>query len=93
VYLRHRPRLCIHDPGNDAGTDSQGAGMTYLIVGLDRNTFAPWRRNVLAGDVTTAVRLGCARAAAQGVQLVVAAVIGPNSSVIEAIAPAEARAA
>ena len=67
--------------------------MTYLIVGLDRNTFAPWRRNVLAGDVTTAVRLGCARAAAQGVQLVVAAVIGPNSSVIEAIGPAEARAA
>ncbi len=52
--------------------------MTYLIVGLDRNTLTPWRRHVLAGDVTTAVRLGCARAAAQGVQLVVAAVIGPE---------------
>ena len=67
--------------------------MTYLIVGLDRATFAPWRRNVLAGDVTTAVRIGCARAAEQGIQLVVAAVIGPNSSVLAAVAPAEARAA
>ena len=62
--------------------------MTYLIVGLDRNTLTPWRRHVLAGDVTTAVRLGCARAAAQGVQLVVAAVIGPDSNVVTAVAPA-----
>jgi len=62
--------------------------MTYLIVGLDRNTLTPWRRHVLAGDVTTAVRLGCARAAAQGVQLVVAAVIGPGSNVVTAVAPA-----
>lgn len=67
--------------------------MTYLIVGLDRTTFAPWQRNVLAGDVNAAVRIGCARAAAQGIQLVVAAVIGPNSSVLEAVAPAAPRAA
>jgi hypothetical protein len=80
-------------PAPTPGTDPQGACMTYLIVGLDRNTFAPWHRNVLAGDVTTAVRLGCARAAAQGVQLVVAAVIGPNSSVIATVAPAESLAA
>ena len=62
--------------------------MTYLIVGLDRNTLTPWCRHVLAGDVATAVRLGCARAAAQGVQLVVAAVIGPDSNVVTAVAPA-----
>jgi hypothetical protein len=56
--------------------------MTYLIVGLDRPTFAPWHQHVLARDVTTATRIACARAAGQGVQLVVAAVIGPNSSVV-----------
>jgi hypothetical protein len=57
--------------------------MTFLIVGLDRPTLAPWHQNVLAGDVRTATRIARARAAAQGVQLVVAAVIGPNSSVLE----------
>jgi hypothetical protein len=56
--------------------------MTYLIVGIDRPTLAPWHRNVLAGDITTATRIACARAATEGVQLVVAAVIGPNSSVL-----------
>jgi hypothetical protein len=56
--------------------------MTYLIVGIDRPTLAPWHQNVLAGDVTTATRIARARAAAQGVRLVVAAVIGPNSSVL-----------
>jgi hypothetical protein len=56
--------------------------MTYLIVGLDRSTLAPWHRNVLARDAGTATRLARGRAAAQGVQLVVAAVIGPNSSVL-----------
>jgi hypothetical protein len=54
--------------------------MTYLIVGLDRPTLATWHQNVLARDVTTATRIACTRAAAQGVQLVIAAVIGPNSS-------------
>ena len=56
--------------------------MTYLIVGIDRPTFAPWHRNVLACDLTTATRIACSRAAAEGVQLVIAAVIGPNSSVL-----------
>ena len=56
--------------------------MTYLIVGLDRLTLAPWHQHVLARDLTTAMRLAAARAAAQGVQLIVAAVIGPNSSVV-----------
>jgi len=56
--------------------------MTYLIVGLDQSTLAPWHQNVLARDVTSATRLARARAAAQGVRLVVAAVIGPNSSVL-----------
>lgn len=59
--------------------------MTYLIVGLDRSTFARWHGNVLARDVWTATRIARARAAAQGVTLVVAAVIGPNSCVLEEI--------
>ncbi len=70
--------------------------MTYLIVGIDRPTFAPWHRNVLAGDITTATRIASARAATEGVQLVVAAVIGPNSSVLadrEATPVAMSRAA
>jgi hypothetical protein len=53
--------------------------VTYLIVGLDRTTLAPWHQNIQARDVTTAARL--ARAQARGINLVVAAVIGPNSSV------------
>ena len=65
--------------------------MTYLIVGLDRATLARWHGNVLARDVATATRIAHARAAAQGVRLVVAAVSGPNSAVIED--PAEERAA
>lgn len=65
--------------------------MTYLIVGLDRATLARWHQNVLARDVATATRIAQARAAAQGVRLVVAAVIGPNSAVLPD--PAEVRAA
>jgi hypothetical protein len=56
--------------------------VTYLIVGLDRHTLAPWYRNVLADDVGTAVRIARSCAAAQGVALVVAAAIGPNSSLV-----------
>lgn len=56
--------------------------MTYLIVGLDRTTLARWHQNVLAGDLGTATRIAQARAAAQGINLVVAAVIGPNSCVL-----------
>ena len=56
--------------------------MTYLIVGLDRSTLAPWQRHVREHDVATAARTAVARAGADGVELIVAAVIGPNSSVL-----------
>lgn len=78
TYLR-RPAMALH-------------GMTYLIVGLDRHTFARWHENVLAGDVATATRIARARAAVKGIQLVVAAVIGPNSSVLPDPAEAVRRA-
>ena len=55
--------------------------MNYLIVGLDTGTLARWHQNVLTHDVDTATRIARSRAAAQGIDLVVAAVIGPNSSV------------
>jgi hypothetical protein len=54
--------------------------VTYLIVGLDRTTLDPWHQNIQARDVMSATRL--ARARARGINLVVAAVIGPNSSVL-----------
>ena len=56
--------------------------MTYLVVGLDRKTHARWHENVSADDVGTAKRIATARAAAEGIELVVAAVIGPNSAVV-----------
>jgi len=55
--------------------------MTFLIVGLDRKTLAPWHRNVRERDVASAARTAVTRAGADGVDLVVAAVIGPGSSV------------
>ena len=54
--------------------------MTYLIVGLDRSTLAPWQRHVRERDVASATRVGVERAGADGVDLVVAAVIGPASA-------------
>ena len=56
--------------------------MIYLIAGLDRTTFARWHDHVMAADVTIATRIAQARAAAQGVELVVAAVVGPCSSLV-----------
>jgi hypothetical protein len=56
--------------------------VTYLIVGLDRHTLVPWHENVCASDVATAKLMAHARAAAQGIDVVVAAVIGPNLSVL-----------
>jgi hypothetical protein len=56
--------------------------MTYLIVGLDRRTLAAWHGHVLARDIATAKRCAHVRAAAQGIRLVIAAVIGPNSCVL-----------
>ena len=64
--------------------------MTYLIVGLDRNTLAPWHGNVLASDIGTATRIAQARAAVEGIELAVAGVIGPNSCALSD--PAEERA-
>ena len=57
--------------------------MVYLIVGLDRRTHARWHGNVAAPDVTAATRIATRRAAAQGVRLVVAAAIGPYSSIAD----------
>jgi hypothetical protein len=54
--------------------------MIYLIVGLDRRTLAPWQRNVRRRDAPSATRAALAHAAAEGVDLVVARVIGPDSS-------------
>ena len=65
--------------------------MVYLIVGLDCNTFAPWHRNISAGNAAAATRLALAGAEAMGVRLVVAAVIGPNSTVMSDPAAATGR--
>ena len=63
--------------------------MTFLIVGLDRRTYARWHENVSADDIWAAKRIATARAKAQAIDLVVAAVIGPNSAVVSD--PAEER--
>jgi hypothetical protein len=55
----------------------------YLIVGLDRNTFAQWHDNVMSDDVATATEIAYARARAEGIDLVVAAIIGTYSTLIE----------
>ena len=56
--------------------------MTYLIVGVDLKTHAPWHENVSADGIGTARRIARTHAAAQGIDLVVAAVVGPNSAVV-----------
>jgi hypothetical protein len=56
--------------------------MIYLIVGLDRRTLTPWQRNVRERDVPSATHAALARAGADGVDLVVAAVLGPDSSAL-----------
>jgi hypothetical protein len=56
--------------------------VVYLVVGLDQDTLAPWHHNVLARDVMTAQRMAVARAKAQGINLAVAAVLGPNTSLL-----------
>ena len=62
--------------------------MTYLIVGLDRDTHVRWHGHVLARSVAAATGIATARAAAQGIALLVAAVIGPNSAVVSETEPA-----
>jgi hypothetical protein len=66
--------------------------MTYLIVGVDRSTFASWHQNVQADDACSAALTAAKRAAQRGIDLVVAAVIGPSSNVLYA-PPVEARVA
>jgi hypothetical protein len=56
--------------------------MTYLVVGIDHGSLAPWHQNISASDVARAARSAVERAAAAGIDLVVAAVIGPNSTVL-----------
>ena len=56
--------------------------MTYLVVGLDQSTFAPWHQNIGADDVGAARQIAFARAQARGIQLVIAAVIGPGLTVL-----------
>jgi hypothetical protein len=65
--------------------------MIYLIVGLDRRTLAPWHENIHGRDLTTATQVALARAGAEGLDLVVAAVIGPNSTVLADRASEQAR--
>jgi hypothetical protein len=67
--------------------------MTYLIVGLDRHTLAPWHQNVQADDATAAARVAVDRARSAGVDLVVAAAIGPGASVISVSLEQPARTA
>jgi hypothetical protein len=66
--------------------------MIYLIVGVDQYTLEPWHENIGAADVTTAKRVACEHAQARGVSLVVAAAVGPNSTVIEDPAAVKVRA-
>jgi hypothetical protein len=56
--------------------------MVCLIVGLDRRTLSPWHVNVAADDVVSAKTTARARARRVGIDLVVAAAIGPYSSVL-----------
>jgi hypothetical protein len=56
--------------------------MVYLVVGIDDASMAPWHTNISASSVGRAVRSAVERASAVGVDLVVAAVIGPGSTVL-----------
>jgi hypothetical protein len=55
--------------------------MVYLVAGLDRSTLSRWHDHVMARDASAAAQIARGRAAGQGVELVVAAVIGPYASV------------
>jgi hypothetical protein len=65
--------------------------MTYLIVGVDRRTLAPWHKNVLERDPAAAARTALAHADTDGIDLVVAAVIGPNTTIVATHPPRPAR--
>src|SRR3954447_3763512 len=65
--------------------------MTYLIVGVDRRTLAPWHRNVLERDPAAAARTAITHADTDGIDLVVAAVIGPNTTIAATLPTRPAR--
>jgi hypothetical protein len=56
--------------------------MIYLVVGVDRSTLASWHENVHAVGASAAASIALDRAAGRGIDLVVAAVIGPHSNVV-----------
>jgi hypothetical protein len=56
--------------------------MVYLVVGIDRRTLSAWHGNVNGRDPTRARETARSRARAAGVDLVVAAVIEPHSTVV-----------
>ena len=56
--------------------------MVYLVVGVDHASLAPWHATISARSVGRAVRRAAERASAAGVDLVVAAVIGPGPAVM-----------
>jgi hypothetical protein len=55
--------------------------MIYLVAGLDHSSLSRWHDHVAAADPTGAARAAVSRAARQGIELVVAAVIGPYGSI------------
>lgn len=57
--------------------------MTYLIVGIDLDNLTPWHRNVRAADIASARRIASCWAQKMGINLAVAAVLGPNSNILE----------
>jgi hypothetical protein len=62
--------------------------MTYLIVGIDLNDLTPWHRNVRASDIESARRMASCWAQKMGINLAVAAVLGPNSNILDGAQPA-----
>jgi hypothetical protein len=60
--------------------------MIYLVAGLDRSTLGRWHDHVMAADASLAARIARGRAAGEGLDLVVAAVIGPHSNIEDDIA-------
>jgi hypothetical protein len=56
--------------------------MVCLVVGLDRRTLSPWYTRVRARDVGSAKLAARARARRLGIDVVVAAAIGPAGSVV-----------
>jgi hypothetical protein len=56
--------------------------VTFLVVGVDRATLARWHGNITADDAAAATAIARRRASERGIALHIAAVIGPNSSVV-----------